>query len=223
MTSSLGGALEADCGAIRIEHGDCLGAMRTLPDNSIDLIATDPPYYRVKNEAWDRQWDSPEKFIEWIGELCMEWQRLLKPNGSLYVFASPKMAARVEVAIGEAFDIVNRITWRKPPFSTKAEMHPKQWQRGYFPVSEAVIFAEHYGSDSYAKGEAGYAAKCDELRGFLFEPLRAYLASEVARSGWKLADLNRDMGFAPRGMVETHYFGRSQWRASNRTELLSDA
>ena len=34
-------------------HGDCLEAMRAMPANSVDLIATDPPYYKVKGDAWD--------------------------------------------------------------------------------------------------------------------------------------------------------------------------
>jgi len=80
--------------------GDCLSVMPQLPESSVDLILTDPPYYKVKGEAWDRQWATPEKFLAWVGQLCAQWYRLLKPNGSLYVFASPKMAARVECVVG---------------------------------------------------------------------------------------------------------------------------
>ena len=36
---------------------DALDVLRSLPDSSIDLIATDPPYFRVKGLAWDRAWD----------------------------------------------------------------------------------------------------------------------------------------------------------------------
>jgi adenine-specific DNA-methyltransferase len=69
-------------------HGDCLEVMRGMDANSIDLIAVDPPYFKVKGDAWDHQWDKPEGFLAWIGQLCEQWQRLLKPNGSLYCFAS---------------------------------------------------------------------------------------------------------------------------------------
>jgi len=34
--------------------GDCLKVMRTMADNSVDAVVTDPPYYRVKGEDWDR-------------------------------------------------------------------------------------------------------------------------------------------------------------------------
>lgn len=94
-----------------IIQGDCLEEMKKLPPNSINLIYTDPPYFKVKNEPWDNQWENPAKFIDWIGQLCEEWQRILKPNGSLYVFAGPKMAARVECKIGEYFNVLNRIAW----------------------------------------------------------------------------------------------------------------
>lgn len=125
-----------------VYHGDALVVMPTLPPASVDLILTDPPFFRVKGEWWDRQWDSADGFLDWLGRLCQEWRRVLKPNGSLYCFASPRMAARVEVEIGKWFNVLNRITWRKPPFGTKAEMFDKDTMRAFFPASEAIIFAE---------------------------------------------------------------------------------
>jgi adenine-specific DNA-methyltransferase len=169
---------------MRLIEGDCLEAMAAMPEGSVSLIVADPPYFKVKNEWWDRQWDNPAGFLAWMGTLCEAFRRVLKPNGSLYLFASPKMAARVECKVGEWFNVLNRVTWRKPPFSTKAEMFDKDTLRAFFPSSEAIIFAEHFGADNMAKGEeAGYGAKCDELRGFVFEPLRAYIAGECVRAG----------------------------------------
>ena len=194
-----------------IIQGDCLEEMKKLPANSINLIYTDPPYFKVKDEPWDNQWENPAKFIEWIGELCQEWQRILKPNGSLYVFASPKMAARVECKIGEYFNVLGNIRWIKAEGwhhkSVKEEL------RSYLSPWEACIFAEHFGSDNIAKGEAGYGAKCDELRGFVFEPIRAYLDGERKRAGIKREDCNAACGFAriPGGMASRHYFSSSQW------------
>ena len=193
--------------AVTIYQADALDMLRSLPDSSVDLIATDPPFYRVKDEPWDRAWDAPEAFLAWIGELCEQWQRVLAPNGSLYVFASVEMAARVEVEIRRRFNVLNSIRWAKPAHSTKAEMNPKEWQRCYFPTSEAIVFAEHFGADNMAKGEAGYVAKCDELRGFVFEPLRAYLDGERVRAGFTAGDCNEACG----NQMAGHYFTRSQW------------
>ena len=191
--------------------GEALSVMRGMPADSVDAIVTDPPYFRVKDEWWDRQWSKPEKFLEWVGELSAEWQRLLRPNGSLYCFASPEMSARVEVLLGSRFNVLNNIRWVKDAgWHKKAD---KEAVRSFLSPWESVILAEHYGADSYAKGEAGYEAKCDELRGFVFEPLRAYLEGERVRAGVSKVDINVACGFSPTpgGMASRHYFSRSQW------------
>ena len=197
-------------------HGDALEVLRGMADNSVDAVVTDPPYFKVKGEAWDHQWDKPHQFIEWMGQLSEQWQRVLKPNGSLYVFASPKMAARVEVKLMERFEVLNHIVWSKYQNANgiggvkgrhEAQILDKGIARSFFPDTERIIFAEHYGADNIAKGEAGYAAKCDELRGFVFEPLRAYLAGEVERAGLTAKDANE----ATRTQMAGHWFTRVQW------------
>jgi adenine-specific DNA-methyltransferase len=187
--------------------------MRNMPDNSVDAIVTDPPYFGVKDDDWDNQWKDAAHFIEWIGELCVEWQRILKPNGSLYVFASPRMAARVEVKIAERFDVLNRARWVKDAgWHQKAE---KEALRSFLSPWEEIIFAEHYGSDNIAKGEASYAAQCDELRGFVFEPLRAYLDGERERAGFTTRRVAEEYQKVTGSRTVTgmagHWFSRVQW------------
>jgi hypothetical protein len=80
--------------SVSLYHGDCLEVLPVLPANSVDCVITDPPYFRVKGEEWDRQWSDPAAFIAWLEKVVAELARVLKPNGSLYLFASPKMAER---------------------------------------------------------------------------------------------------------------------------------
>ena len=148
-----------------IECGDSASLLTLIPDNSVDLIATDPPYFRVKEHEWDRQWSTADAFLDWLQSLLVQFRRILKPNGSLYLFASPRMSARVECRIGELFQVLNNIRWRKEEGRHKAAC--KEELRAFFPASETIIFAEHYGADNAAKGEAGYVQRCDELRGFV--------------------------------------------------------
>ena len=172
----------------QIIKGDALEVMRGLPDNSINLIATDPPYYKVKDEQWDRQWETPEGFLSWMDELAQEWQRILKPNGSLYVFASPQMAYHVEGVIRKYFNVLNRIIWEKSEVSYMAKY--ETFLRQFVPMSEQIIFAEHFGSDNIAKGESGYAVKSDELRGFLFTPIRDWFVESWNKSGLTRAQVD---------------------------------
>ena len=192
-----------------------------MPDNSIDAIITDPPYFKVKGEDWDNQWDKPHEFIAWVGELTAEFERLLKPNGSLYVFASPQMAARVEVELSKRFNILNHITWRKGRAGLKvqgwSQKTEKEALRAFIPETEKIIFAEHYNSDHIAKGEAGYLTKCDELRGFVFEPLRAYLHGEWERAGLT----KKDADIATGTQMAGHWFTRSQWALPTEAHYLA--
>ena len=200
-----------------IHHGDCLDVMRGMADNSVDAIVTDPPYFKVKGDAWDRQWHKPTQFLAWLETIAEQWQRLLKPNGSLYCFASSKMAARVECKIAERFAVLSHIVWQKGDENGNG-MHTRQHKEGcriWFPQTERIIFAEHYGADNIAKGEAGYVSKCDELRGFVFEPLRAYLDCERARSGLTVRQVAEAFQHKSGSRTVTgmagQWFGQVQW------------
>jgi site-specific DNA-methyltransferase (adenine-specific) len=88
-----------------ILHARCEDVLPHIAAQSVDLIITDPPYFRVKAETWDRQWPSETAYLAWLGDLCQQWQRILKPNGSLYLFASPEMAAPVEMVLRQTFTV----------------------------------------------------------------------------------------------------------------------
>lgn len=61
--------------------------MNTLPDKCLDLIISDPPYYSTGIESvGDNQFKNEQQYLEWIEHCFIEYQRILKPNGSLYLF-----------------------------------------------------------------------------------------------------------------------------------------
>jgi adenine-specific DNA-methyltransferase len=193
---------------VTLYHGDCREVMASLPADSVGCVFTDPPYFRVKGDAWDRQWDTAAGFLAWLGDVADDWRRVLTSNGSLYCFASPRMAARVEVTLADRFAILNRIRWVKDAgWHNRAE---KKALRSFLSPWEEIIFAEQFGQDTTARG--AYTAAEAVLRTSVFEPLRAWMAAELAATGWNKADLNAAMGFAPHGMADSRYFGRSQWQ-----------
>ena len=66
--------------------GDCLEVMRELPEKSINLIVADPPYNIGK-----AKWDKIKNYIDWMGAVFLECQRVLKDNGSFYWFHNDMM------------------------------------------------------------------------------------------------------------------------------------
>lgn len=64
----------------RILHGDCRDLLKQLPDESIDLIITSPPYADQRKEVYGGI--HPDHYMEWFLPIAAELKRVLKPSGS---------------------------------------------------------------------------------------------------------------------------------------------
>jgi len=199
-------------GAAQLACADSLRFIKTLPDNSVDLIATDPPYFRVKDNAWDRQWKNDDAYLSWLAEMVAEFWRILKPTGSLFMFCGHKLAADTEIMVRERMNVLNHIIWAKP--SGTWNRQNKEGLRQFFPATERIIFAEPYGAESTASGASGYAAKCEELRKQTFRPLIEYFASARAALGVSAKEINEATGTH----MCSHWFSESQWQLPKREQ-----
>lgn len=74
---------------VRYLVGDSLAITRTLPDASVDLVATSPPFLALRNyNDLDGQIGSeanPAAFLDVLLDLAVEWRRVLAPHGSIAV------------------------------------------------------------------------------------------------------------------------------------------
>ena len=119
--------------------------------------------------------------------------------------------------MSDRFNVCNHIVWNKlheyelgDPRATAYKVRDHDSFRLFFNYSERVIFCEHYGADNIAKGKTGYSAKCDELRGFIFEPLRAYLDGERRKAGAGHRHIIENvLGLTGH---DSHYFSPVQWK-----------
>lgn len=68
----------------RIYQMDCLDGMRLLPDKSVSLICIDPPY-NIGKDKWDK-WKTVNDYVQFMGSVFIECERILKDNGSFYFF-----------------------------------------------------------------------------------------------------------------------------------------
>lgn len=189
-------------GDATLYHGDCREVLPTL--GSFDAVVTDPPYGKVKGD-FDHEWKNRTAMLgdvdTWLDVIVPR----MKSNATLWMFAWPSLAGRIEARIAERLNVLAHVVWVKPtPTGNKCS---KESLRAPMPTTERILMAEHHGADSMAAGESGYASKCDELRGFVFEPLRSYLADEWARAGLT----SRDANIATGTQMAGHWFSRVQW------------
>ena len=86
-------------------HGDCLEQMKTLPDNSVDAIVTDPPYgISFMAKKWD--YDVPKV------DVWQEAMRVLKPGGHALIACGTRTQHRMVVNIEDAgFEIRDVVSW----------------------------------------------------------------------------------------------------------------
>ena len=88
-------------------HGDCREVMRTMPDNSVDAIITDPPY---ELGFMGKSWDSTG--VAYDIKVWQECLRVLKPGGHLLAFGGSRTYHRLACAIEDAgFQIRDQIMW----------------------------------------------------------------------------------------------------------------
>lgn len=66
----------------RILTGDCFELIKDIPDNSVDLIITSPPYADIVNYGKNISIQKPDEYCDWLLPLFNEIQRVLKPSGS---------------------------------------------------------------------------------------------------------------------------------------------
>jgi site-specific DNA-methyltransferase (adenine-specific) len=159
--------------SVTLYHGDSLKILPEL-DVRADVLLTDPPYFKVKDDEWDNQWDKAHEFLSWLGEFLDAAKPLLEPHASVWVFASPAMTSSVERLVGERFRVLNSIRWLKPS-GTHNRMDPTSL-RSFISAWEGLIFAEQGSADPYETA-------CDQLHRQVFAPIGDYIAGERERSG----------------------------------------
>lgn len=60
--------------------------MRSMPDNSIDLVIADPPYWKVVGQKWDYMWRTEKDYVKWSVSWIKEVSRVLRFGGTFYCF-----------------------------------------------------------------------------------------------------------------------------------------
>jgi len=148
--------------------GDSRKKIKEIPDHSIDLILTDPPYnlgkYSTGNikMSWRKdfnndvaEWDhfdfKPEEWLE-------EFKRVLKPKGNIFAFTSYNLLGKWHEVFDPQFDTFQMVVWHKtnPP--------PKIRRAGFLNSCELIICV-------WNKGHTWNFTKQNEMHNFIEAPI----------------------------------------------------
>lgn len=147
----------------QIVTGDARELAKRIPDESVDLVIADPPYFEITSSLWDSQWASRDAWADWCLEWASEIVRVLKPNGSAYIFGDDKNIAYMQVRLDTlAWGLVNALTWVKSNY-TQLKSNPDALRCFRVQGEERILF--------YAKDVAGEQS-----------PIAQYIRSERERA-----------------------------------------
>lgn len=97
------GQLLKETKPVNLHHGDCLEVLRTLPDNSIDSLVTDPPAgIGFMGKEWDHHKGGRKAWCAWMEGVMRECLRVMKPGAHGLVWALPRTSHWAATALEDA-------------------------------------------------------------------------------------------------------------------------
>ena len=106
-------------------EGNSLIWLKTLPENSVDLVFADPPY-NLNKADWDN-FESQEVYIHWSLQWIEKAARVLKPSGSLYICGFSEILADLKHPTSKFFESCRWLIWH---YKNKANLG-NDWGRSH--------------------------------------------------------------------------------------------
>jgi site-specific DNA-methyltransferase (adenine-specific) len=105
-----------DLGTAALVKGDCLEVLAGVPDDSIDMILTDPPYgmsfvSNFRGDKYDKI--ANDNTLEWLEPFVAELFRVAKDDTAHYMFCSYHHIDKFKQAIEKYFKLKNILVWEK--------------------------------------------------------------------------------------------------------------
>lgn len=70
---------------LEFKNNDSLEELKRIKGKKFKTIFLDPPYFRVVNEDWDKEWRSIDEYIEWTELYVKELSRISKPASTVWL------------------------------------------------------------------------------------------------------------------------------------------
>lgn len=103
---------------MKLMHGDCLELMKEIPDGSVDLVLTDPPYGTIGGGSATIRWKEKGNTNEWdeclpVDVMFSECSRVLRPNGKCVLFSQEPLTSRFVTEAIPPLPFSYRAVWVK--------------------------------------------------------------------------------------------------------------
>lgn len=116
-------------------------AICEIPENSIDLVLTDPPYGMNYQSGMRKKKYKPiqnDNNLDWLPNWVAELKRVCKPDAHLYIFCSWHKIDVFKQEISKLFKIKNTLIWEKSQGGGMGDL-----EGDYAPKYEMILFCSN--------------------------------------------------------------------------------
>jgi site-specific DNA-methyltransferase (adenine-specific) len=147
----------------KLMQGDCLELMKTIPDGSVDMVLTDPPYgmdYQSNRRTVTEKFSkiSNDDGLLWLDDFVDECWRVMSHDSAAYVFCSWHKVDVFKTAFERKFKIKNIIVWVKNNHGSG------DLKAAYAPKHEFVLYM-HKGRSLFRSGRTPDVISADKVSG----------------------------------------------------------
>ena len=145
----------------KIHNEDCIVGMKKIKNESVDIIICDPPYNIGKDFGNDSDKQKMDDYLSWCDSWIAESLRILKPQGTLYIYGFSEILAFIRTRI------TCNVRWLVWHYTNKVTPSLNFWQRTHESIlccyKDKPIFnrddvREPY-TESFLKNAAGKVRK----------------------------------------------------------------
>ena len=128
-----------------ILKGNNLDYLSKMDADSVDLVYLDPPFnkgrtFTGKNGEFEDKWKTTNEYLEFIREVLIESQRILKKTGSIYLHCDNSISHQLQLLMGIIFgenQYKNEIIWVRNNGRTQRN---KYEPRNYGIANDIILF-----------------------------------------------------------------------------------
>ena len=194
---------------------DCLRFSQRLPDNSIDLIYVDPPFfsdrvYEYNGHFYEDIWVNIHEYLDWLKPRFTEFHRILKDTGTIFIHCDWHAAHNLKVQADEVFgrkNFLNEIVWKRQSCHNNAGQGSRHFGRIHDTILVYTKSSSYTWNQQYTNYDDSYVKKAYR-----------FVEAETKRK-YALGDLTAPGG-AAKGNARYEFLGVERyWRYSQANML----
>jgi len=196
-------------------HEDCLETSRRLPDDSIDLIYVDPPFfsgrfYYTCEYRFDDRWKGLSDYLDWIAPRLKEFKRILKDTATIYVHCDWHVSHYLKVLADSVFggkNFLNEIVWKRQSSHNDVRQGSRHFGRVHDTILVYKMSRKYVWNQQYVHYDESYVNR-----------RYRYVEPESGRR-YALGDLTGPGG-AAKGNARYSFLGVERYWRYSRSKML---